>query len=169
MKIALFLVLAILGTENQLIEVDGDQELLKLLYTQQLANESLFPRGELNGRWTLKSTDGSRVQVVKSLVRWDGITTAWEYSEVDQRKGVNNNLPMESQSSRLISDKGDFIYRKGPSPQYEIKASRPMILDRPWQLRPQDIWFKYQGTVPWSNFLLREKFECLVERDGVHV
>lgn len=163
------------GLPDDLIEIDGDHDLLRLLYVQQLSQESSFPRGELTSQLTefAKSGDITRSLSVDCRVRWDGAATGWEYTVLDKASDVKSSAAPRS-VSRLINESGDFILRRGKVPSFQTSDSQPLQLEPYLCLRPEDSWYKYGGLFPWSHFLLRAKFpstlfRCKLRRDGEQI
>jgi hypothetical protein len=147
---------------------DDTASLIDFLRDAQGTNRGLYPRGEMTVK--VVSIYPIRTSEFAARVIWSGARTYWDYERTD-------SIPPVDGQPRISSSFGRMFVTPEVRASYDwrdrvlvIHRNRPARYTWELQLRPDQQWFHLQQS-PWegvldSEFLLQEKFETTVRREG---
>lgn len=146
--------------------VEGDESLLKVLEAAQETNKARLSKGRLRAKvhsvW--KNAGGGDFTIdLSAEVIWRDDKTYWDYQMSERERDM-----VFASQGRMIKDKqGFYVYFPESNLAQKIFDNKSGYRDE-LNLRPEDSWFKVEGTSAWSDMITPDPRQSYIDKYVVY-
>lgn len=160
--------------EVPLVNVEGDQELLKLLHSAQVTNLSRYPRGEMTVQTHVVRGQAASEIDLQTDIKWDGDKTFWDYKlDLKQLRLGKTKLSPGDQIKMIAIPAGRYLLYSRSKLYQELRNSGHTIQSELYA-RPNQCWYSTSGNRDFADFFdsrafSNERFKFQLKRNGDQV